>query len=194
MQKATDALENEHKVIQKAVATMAQLAEQLEMRHPLKADILRDLIEFMRVFSGQCHEAKEESYFFPYLESKGVPSSGCPLAALRSEHDKARQLMEHLNSATTSYINDPEEGRLTLIQVLQSLVTLYPAHIWKEDYLLFPLADKILSQQDHDSLLEQFGMAERDLGTDAHASLEALVEDVARRIDQCPQCTHLVSQ
>ena len=188
MAKATEVLEREHKVIHKAVAIMAQLVEQLEMRHAVKPDILRDLLQFMRVFSEQCHHGKEESYLFPYLESKGVPSTGCPLSALRSEHAKSRQLMEDLNAATTAYISEPERGRLPLVQVLQNLVGLYPSHIWKEDYLLFPMAEKILSQSDHELLIRQFEKAEEVLGTNAHQSFEALAEDLARRIDQCDQC------
>lgn len=188
MAKATEALEREHKTIQKVIAIMAQLVEQLEMRHAVKPDILRDLLRFMRVFSDQCHHGKEESYFFPYLESKGVPSTGCPLSALRGEHAKSRQLLDDLNAAATTYISEPERGRLPLIQVLQSLVALYPAHIWKENYLLFPMADRILSQSDHKLLLEQFEEAEEVLGTDAQQSFEVLAEDLALRIDQCPQC------
>ena len=191
MAKATEALEREHKVIQRAVAIMAQLVEQLEMRHSVRPDILRDLLQFMRVFGDQCHHGKEESYLFPYLESKGVPSTGCPLSALKGEHAKSRQLMDELDAATAAYISEPDKGRLTLVDVLQSLVSLYPAHIWKEDYLLFPMADKILSQGDHELLLEQFEKAEEVLGTDAHHSFEALAEDLARRVDQCPQCAQV---
>jgi len=36
------------------------------------------------------------------------------------------------------------------------LVELYPGHIWKEDYLLFPLAGKVLSPADHVALSKQF--------------------------------------
>ncbi len=188
MTKATEALEREHKVIQKVVAIMAQLVEQLEMQHTVRADVLRDLLRFMRVFGEQCHHGKEESYFFPYLETKGVPPTGCPLAALRGEHANSRHLMDDLNSAAAAYISHAEPNRLTLIQVLKSLVSLYPAHIWKEEYLLFPMADKILSEQDHGVLLEQFEMAEEVMGTDAHHTFEALADDLAQRVDTCPQC------
>ena len=192
MRKATEALEREHKVIQKVVAVMVQLVAQLELRHAVDANVLRDLLQFMRIFSDQCHHGKEESYFFPYLESKGVPATGCPLSALKGEHAKSRQLMDHLNSAAAAYIADSEKGRLTLIQVLQSLVALYPAHIWKEDYLLFPMADKILSDADLELLLRQFETAEKGLGTDTHDTFERLADDLSRRIDHCPQCDQLV--
>ena len=194
MRKATEALEREHKVIQKVVAVMAQLVAQLELRHTVDHDVLRDLLQFMRVFSDQCHHGKEESYFFPYLESKGVPSTGCPLSALKGEHAKSRQLLDNLNSAAANYIADAEKGRLTLIQVLQSLVALYPAHIWKEDYLLFPMADKILGEADQELLLGQFEMAEEGLGTNAHETFEKLANDLTARTDHCPQCDQLVGR
>jgi hemerythrin-like domain-containing protein len=189
MARATEELAREHKVIQKAVAVMSQLVEQLELRHQVEADLLRDLLQFMRVFSEQCHHGKEESYFFPYLESRGVPSTGCPLSALRGEHAKTRQLMTDLNSAAAAYIAAPEKARLTLIQVLQSLVALYPAHIWKEEYLLFPMAEKILSEEDNIELLKQFELAEEGIGTDAHLAFERLAEGLEESLDQCPQCT-----
>ena len=191
MRKATEALEREHKVIQKAVAVMAQIVTQLEFRHAVSAEVLRDLLQFMREFSDQCHHGKEESFFFPYLEAKGVPSTGCPLAALKSEHVKSRQLLEDLNSAAAAYIHDAERGRLTLIEVLQSLVALYPAHIWKEDYLLFPMADKILTESDHELLSRQFEQAGEVLGTNAHQRFNNLADELSERIDRCPQCDQL---
>ena len=188
MKRATEALEREHKIIQKAVAVMAQIVIQLEFRHPVTPDILRSLLQLMREFSDQCHHGKEESYFCPYLESKGVPSTGCPLSALKGEHMKSRQLLDDLNSAAAAYIDNHEKGRLTLIQVLQSLVALYPAHIWKEDYMLFPMADKILTAGDQELLLRQFQKAEEVLGSDAHERFERLANELSERIDRCPQC------
>lgn len=188
MRKATEELEREHKVIQKVVAVMAQIEEQLELRHTVNADVLRDLLQFMRVFSEQCHHGKEESYFFPYLETKGVPSTGCPLSALKGEHARSRQLLADLNSATADYIADSERGRLQLLQVLQGLVVLYPAHIWKEDYLLFPMADKLLGDADQELLLQQFEMAEEGLGPNTHETFEKLADNLAGRIEHCPQC------
>ena len=188
MARATEQLSREHKIIQRAVAVMAQLVEQLELRHQVDADLLRDLLRFMKEFSEQCHHGKEESFLFPYLESKGVPSTGCPLSTLRGEHAKTRQLMADLNSAVARYIVAPEQARLTLIQVLQSLVVLYPAHIWKEEYLLFPMAEKILCADDDSELLQQFDVAEEGMGSNAHEAFERLAEELGERLDRCPQC------
>ncbi len=185
---AMEELAREHKIMQRAVAVMDRLVEQLELRHRVETDLLRDLLRFMREFGEHCHHGKEESYLFPYLESKGVPSTGCPLSALRGEHAKSRQLMFDLNSAVAAYIAAPEGARLTLIQVLQSLVALYPAHIWKEDYLLFPMAEKVLSTEDDAVLLQQFAMAEDGLGPNVQDAFERLAEQIEERLDECPQC------
>jgi hypothetical protein len=35
---------------------------------------------------------------------------------------------------------------------LRDIATLYPNHIWKEDYLLFPLTDKVVSPEERHAL------------------------------------------
>jgi hemerythrin-like domain-containing protein len=187
--KATESLEREHQAIQKAVAVMARIVDQLELKHSVEADLLLDLIRFMRVFGDQCHHGKEESYLFPLLEQRGVPATGCPLSALKGEHVKGRQLMDEFASATATYIADKESGRIGLIQALQSLVTLYPAHIWKEDFLLFPMAMKVLSGEDDKLLLQQFTEVESGLGSNVYDTYEASAEALMQRVGECPQCS-----
>jgi hemerythrin-like domain-containing protein len=183
--KATESLEREHQVIQKAVAVMARIVDQLELNYSVGADLLRDLVQFMRVFGDQCHHGKEETYLFPLLEQRGVPATGCPLGALKGEHVKGRQLMGELASAIDAYLADRESGRPGLIQALQNLVTLYPAHIWKEDYLLFPMAIKVLSREDDELLMQQFAVAESGLSPHAHDTYEALAEGLMQRVLLC---------
>jgi hemerythrin-like domain-containing protein len=73
-------------------------------------------------------------------------------------------------------------------------VALYPAHIWKEDYLLFPMADKILSPSDHELLLREFDVAEETIGTGAHETFEQLANELSIRIDHCPQCDQVAKR
>jgi len=103
---------------------------------------------------------------------------GCPLGALKGEHVKGRQLVAELESATAAYSANKEDGCFGLIQALQSLIALYPAHIWKEDYLLFPMATKVVSDEDDALLMEQFAVAESGFDSNAHDNYEALVEDL----------------
>ena len=96
MQQATDSLEQEHRTIEKILRVIGVLSDELAENRNIDSDILPDLCQFLRIYGHQCHHGKEESYLFPMLESHGVPEAGCPLGALRHEHERSRALTQEL--------------------------------------------------------------------------------------------------
>jgi hemerythrin-like domain-containing protein len=181
MYRATESLEREHRMIEKIVKVMSILVDELTDNRKIHDDILRDLGQFLRVYGNQCHHGKEESCLFPLLETRGVPEEGCPLGTLRHEHERSRALTQALVQATVEYSADPYSARPALMEVLRELVRFYPAHIWKEEYLLFPLADKVLSAGDQERLLKEFANVESDIYSHAHESFEQLADDLEER-------------
>lgn len=169
--KCTSVLEQEHQTINKAIAAMSVAADKLEGGQALDPSVLQDFSAFLHDFSEECHHAKEERFLFPLLEARGVPASGCPLAVLHNEHEKGRALLTQLDDATQVFVatGADKDG---LISTLRDLVRLYVGHMWKEDYLLLPMADKILSDDDQATLCEQFSAVERELGTSKHQRLQ----------------------
>lgn len=188
MTNATTTLEHEHRTIEKVLAVMARLHEQLDLYHDIDPEILRDLLQFMRIFCDQYHQAREESYLFPLLEARGIPVTGCPMAVLKSEHVKILHLVNELSDSTAAYLGDQRVGRAALKEAFQNLVAFFPGHIWREDYLLFPMAEKVLSPSDQEILLQQFDLAELDLGGRINEEFEALAENLSTRVESCPQC------
>lgn len=175
MQRAAEILEQEHRLIQKAVAVMSLVADELEGGNLVDSEILNQLIQFMRVFGDQCHHGKEEKYLFPLLESKGVPANGCPLAALAGDHRKGRILLDQFEMASAAYRSNAESAKPDLIIALRELTELYPGHIWKEEYLLFPMANKILSSADQENLRVSFETVESTIGLDVHHAFESMI-------------------
>ena len=171
--KSTDVLEQEHEAIQKVVATMSVVADRLAADQDVDATILRDISTFLHDFSEDCHHAKEEKFLFPMLEARGVPASGCPIAVLHHEHQKGQALLAQLDDAAQTVIASGA-GKDALVTTLRDLVRLYVDHIWKENYLLLPMADKVLSEDDHATLCQQFNSIEAELGTGKHQHLEQL--------------------
>ena len=86
-------LEAEHRVIQKVVAAMAVLAERLDGGEDLDVPLLENVVEFLRTFADRCHHGKEETFLFPALIRRGVPSHGCPIGGLTMEHQKGRGMV-----------------------------------------------------------------------------------------------------
>jgi hemerythrin-like domain-containing protein len=173
--KSTALLEQEHQTIQKVIAKMAVIADRLEAGGSETDDVFRDISAFLKQFSEECHHVKEEKYLFPLLEARGVPASGCPIAVLHHEHEKGHALLAQLNDAIQVFVAS-SAGRDTLVTTLRALVRLYVDHIWKENYLLLPLADKVLSEHDHAELCEQFEAVEATLGAGKHQQLGQLSE------------------
>lgn len=185
--KATEELEHEHRIIQQVVGGMAVIIEKLESGKEIDPAVLTDLSEFMQTFGDKCHHGKEEDYLFKLLEKKGVPVSGCPLAVLLHEHEKGRGLLADLKLTSETYIRAPHAGKEALIGTLRRLIELYPAHIWKEDYLLFPMTNKLLSESDQEELRAQFEQHDSEIGIDVHHGFEQLAGRILEMI--CGEAT-----
>jgi hemerythrin-like domain-containing protein len=187
-------LRHDHRVIQQVVAGMSAVADLLDSGKQVDPSVLSDLVQFLRVFADQCHHEKEEQHLFPLLEAKANVSTRRELESLEREHRSAKQLVAQLAKVAAVYVHNPAAVRYRVIDLLQQLVELYPAHIWKEDFLLFPLAQQNLSQNEQQDLMEQFGNVEREVGEDVHAGFEMLARKLEavveyRNSGACPLCS-----
>ncbi len=179
----TGVLEHEHLIIHRVVAAMAKLADELERGSNPAAQVLDDLLSFLEVFVDQCHHTKEDRWLFPVLLGKGIPSGGCPIGALEHEHERGRALGAQLSEAVRSYkTQDMAAAKPLLIRTLRDLVDLYPGHIWKEDYLLIPMANKVLSDEDQRELNEDFEQVEAQIGVGVHERMEAFPAALERAV------------
>lgn len=175
----TERLEWEHRCIQKVVGAMAPLAETLERGGKVEVDTLTSIVEFMRTFADKCHHGKEEKHLFTKLEAKGVPTRGCPLAILYAEHQSGRVLVTKLAELTDSYAKQDPAAGSAIAKCLHDLMNLYPNHIWKEEYLLFPMSNKILAPGDQTELSRSFEAVEEAIGIDVHHRLERVADKLA---------------
>jgi hemerythrin-like domain-containing protein len=175
-------LEDEHRVIQRVVAVMAALAEDVDTGRPVDAEMLQDIVDFMRTFADKCHHGKEETHLFPVLEAKGVPMRGCPIGALMAEHQQGRGLVAELAQAVQAHAKASSSAQEALALTLHSLTELYPGHIWKEDYLLFPMTNKVLNPEDQATLYERFEAVEAEVGRDVHHHFEQLAAQLEERL------------
>jgi hemerythrin-like domain-containing protein len=179
---AVEMLEAEHRVIQKMVAGMSVLADQLEGGEPVDVSLLESIVAFLRTFADRLHHGKEESFLFPALIRRGVPSQGCPIGGLTMEHQKGRVMVGELADAIRGYAAGEPPARENLVKSLRALVAFYPSHIWKEDYLLFPLAGKVLTPEDQQELMDKFETVERELGLDVHEGFDKVAADLERKV------------
>jgi len=180
--RATGILEEEHHLIQKVVGSMAVLADGIQDGQVPETETLVDIADFMRIFAVKCHHEKEDNHLFPLLARKGVPIAGCPIGALTHEHKTAGKLTADLGAAVEAYLKAPGETVELLVKTLRGFVELYPGHIWKENYLLFPMTDKILDELEQRELVKSFETVERKIGPNVHQRFEQLTEKLEARV------------
>jgi hemerythrin-like domain-containing protein len=198
MKNIIEVLGHEHQQVQRVVEVMSGLARNIEAGQEFEPALLGDIVQFMRIFGERCHHVKEEKALFSLLERKGVPANGCPIGVLITEHRRSHALLDLLEKAFAKYRAGDKSARLELPGLLSSLIDLYRQHIWKEEYLLFPMATKVLEATDYEVLSAQFEAIESSIGVDVHHGMETLVavmeqqenesEDDSLQVPECSVC------
>lgn len=174
-------LGHEHEFIKKVVAALDRLAGATARAETANPDTLREIVRFMREFADRCHHAKEEDVLFPAMEKKGVPESGCPLGALRREHQQGRSLVTALADATESLSARKSGAAETIADTVHEITELYTNHIWKEDEMVFPMVDRLFSDGERAALFEEFEKAEEEIGAD-HEALASFADALDQKI------------
>ena len=160
---ATENLMKEHQLILKYVDLMERYAELgLKNLNPLvlfeKANCF---IQFIHEFADDVHHAKEEDILFRYLEVPDVLTHCNPVPQMLFEHNKAREYVQNMeNAIQTKDINE------LVVNVCQ-YARLLKEHIYKEDNILYPMAERGLSDEAKSSLLKEY--TETDNLLNSHA-------------------------
>ncbi len=156
-------LEREHRFIAGVAAALPFLEASPRM--------LPDVVGFLREYADACHHGKEEVLFFAALEAEGLPPAGCPLGVLRNDHDEARGLVRRLSAADAA----------DLRYLLGALRELYLNHIVKEDYILQPLAARLLPADAMAELEQRFEAADQRFGLERRDRWERFATELIRR-------------
>lgn len=153
-------LTHEHHYILKVVHGLSAIEQDLEAGRRPEIARLRGVVAFMREFADRCHHAKEEAILFPAMEVKGVPHDGCPLAAIDA--------LERGDAAAPAALH----------KAIAGIQQLYPNHIWKEDQMVFPMAERLFSAAELADLHARFEQAEVELGPE-HERYAAFADQMA---------------
>lgn len=169
--KATETLEHEHRVIEQVASACGVCAEVLRGGTKVPTDVLESIVDFFRQYGDRYHRQAEEA-LLSLLRDKGVPAGACPIVVINYENEKRKTLVDQLSSAVSAYVESSGAVSETLINTLQALAEFFPDHIWKEDYLLLPMAEKVLSEEDKRSLAVSLHLIDSMKGAEAQHAIE----------------------
>jgi len=179
----TEELTTEHRAIERMLAVLESAAARLEAGEPVRPDVFREALDFVRNFADRCHHGKEEENLFPRLEELGVPREGGPLGVMLSEHDEGRAFIGAIAAAVDAYERGDEAAARTIASNARGYVELLHGHILKEERVLFPMADQVLSADDQRSLEESFERIETEvMGPGVHERYHRMLDELEREL------------
>ena len=179
----TEELTTEHRAIERMLAVLESAAARLEAGEPVRPDVFREALDFVRNFADRCHHGKEEENLFPRLEELGVPREGGPLGVMLSEHDEGRAFIGAIAAAVDAYEGGDEAAARTIASNASGYVDLLRGHILKEERVLFPMADQVLSADDQRSLEESFERIETEvMGPGVHERYHRMLDELEREL------------
>lgn len=168
----------EHRHIKTVIQSLQDAMTALDNRQRLNVEKLRNVVEFLCIYADQRHHQREEVLFFPVLIKRGVPPNGCPIGGLNHDHEKGRALVSALDERITFYEQQRPGSDLVLRQTLQEISKLYQHHLWMEDTMVFPMAEKLVSDDDRE-LMMKFSELDRTIGPGVVARLEQFADSLS---------------
>jgi hemerythrin-like domain-containing protein len=159
----TDELMKEHQMILKYLELMERYIEfsKASRRENILLEKAQDFISFIQIFTDTYHHAKEEDVLFKYMQAPGVLSHCNPLPVMLSEHEQGRMyVLNMIDAVANSNIE-------SLYEIIYGYCQLLKQHIFKEDNVLYSMAENGLSDEDKIAIESEYQQIEEKLDKQA---------------------------
>jgi len=158
--KSVERLKTEHDLIERGLTLLEKAVARLEAGQPLPEGFPQWAPRFFQQFADQCHHAKEEDVFFPVLKQRGIPEQGGPIGVMLHEHVLGRDCVGRMREASQA---QPFDARM-FAAAAQQYLPLLRQHIFKENNVLFRMAEQVMSEADDDAVTGRFSQVEQERG------------------------------
>ncbi|MFV0344801.1 MAG: hemerythrin domain-containing protein [Bacteroidales bacterium] len=153
----TEDLMNEHQVILGVIAKTLNECDNIEGGKELNKDFFSKVVDFIRNYADKFHHAKEEDILFTKMLENMANMHCNPIPVMLHEHEEGRNylkgMVDGLENSDTKKIIYCARGYCTLLQ----------QHIYKEDNVLYPMAEEAISETQKEQLNEQYKQVEEKL-------------------------------
>jgi hemerythrin-like domain-containing protein len=175
---AIEELKHEHKIVLLVLDGVLKEIELIKETRTVNVDKIMRVIDFLKNFTDKCHHSKEEDHLFQRMIDRGMTGTNGPISVMLAEHTEGRRLVKSIEDALPEAEKDPKAVE-SIQQDLGSYVVLLKAHIDKEDNILYPLAEELLTDQDMKELEEAFEKIElEEMGEGEHEKYHQLAHEL----------------
>ena len=185
MTTATEILRREHDAILRMLDATDEVICRLDHGETVEPGILGGLLEFFRLFADQCHHGTEEDLLFPKLQQKGMPREAGPIGVMLLEHDQGRAFVRQMAQGAEEYARGGTAAAARWTAAASGYAALLREHIYKENNILFVMAERMLTPQEQEELARQFERVEVEkMGAGTHERLHALMDQLTASLSR----------
>lgn len=156
MNHATQNLEDDHIYILRLIDVMEMMTTQTA---PEIAQ-LEEAVDLIRNYADGLHHAKEENLLFPLLAQRGFSPTQGPVSVMLHEHTVGREYVKGISDN----IQLLKQGDLSALNMIYANIHGYSEllqnHIYKENNMLFRMADSALTDSDQQAMFQLFNQLE----------------------------------
>ncbi len=175
---AIDILIEEHALIRRFLDCLVLVLDHLDEGVTIPADFFVNAVRFARDFADRYHHLKEEFYLFSHVAQKAGERLIAHCEGLRLQHECGRNHIVEAAGAIKGYALGSQAARVRLAENLHVYVTLLRRHIHTEDYLVFPMISKWMTEADDHALRELYQRDEARFGEGFAARCRRLVDEM----------------
>lgn len=171
MSMAIDILRHEHDAVLMALKILDSMTDAANSGMTSAADF-DDFLNFLQEFVDKCHHGKEEGLLFPAMIAAGLPDRNSPIAVMLAEHEEGRSFVAAMRRAIT-----PSLEMSAFVKAAHAYAAHLRAHIDKENHVMFPMAEQILSSDVLAQLAQAFEQHEENvIGHGRHEELHEMLK------------------
>ncbi|TDL72847.1 hemerythrin domain-containing protein [Rhodococcus qingshengii] len=153
LSKGLNQLKSEHPPLLAQLEGLFKLTKQIE-EDSTSENTFEELINKVNEFKAALdpHSEREEGVLFPMMGVYIGTTSG-PIAVMEYEHDQAKaKIHEFLEKATDTQTVDEKKKSAELVKNAYYILT---EHFAKEENVLFPMAERMLSDDEKEELYQK---------------------------------------
>ena len=166
-------LMREHGLLNRILLIYEECVRRLESKNEMTGEAVARAATIIQKFVEGYHEKLEEEHLFPRLVK--LPKMKDLVRVLKAQHEAGRTITTEILAVAPS--NDMAKKRLA--ELLRAFVRMYRPHEAREDTVLFPAFQSLVTEKEYDKLGEAFEAREHQLfGEDGFEKMVAQVAEI----------------
>ena len=145
MPKALTIIRDEHRTISAILHGMEYLVQGIRARRKqVDPRVFHAMLYYLDTFSERMHHPKEDKYLFKAMRERSAEADAL-IADLEEDHARGEESLRRLAQSLIRYEEGGEQEFPAFEREVENFVRNYRDHMRKEEDLLFPLAQKVLT-------------------------------------------------